>query len=207
MSTLKTLAIGETYEFSMGLRGIDIPVGATQIHLKATLVLPSTRPPGSLWPIVGPAFGNVDKKRVKPATMGINKRETWRLEGPGIQGQQTGSASKVPWGKSVALEVLWEPNGVQMSIDGVTIFNEDMAAWDSSKGGILWVGVEPVGEYSQLQGAMLRISSLDFGLAGEDPGTGGGGDARTELDKAIEEIERGVLRLKVLRTGPTKSAG
>lgn len=172
MSTYKKLEIGETYDFS-GLRGMEIPVGAKHIHLRATLALPPARPPGSLWPIVGPAFGNVDRKRAKPATLGINNRETWRLEGPGIQGEQTGSVSKVPWGTSGILLVLWEPDIVRVAFNGEAVFDEELAAWNSLKGGILWFGVDPGGEYSPLTGGMLRVHAIDFGLAGEDPGDGG----------------------------------
>lgn len=185
---MATYTVGDSFDFGKGVaRALVIPPEATKVEVHGTLTLPPGRPPGKLWPILGPALGDKDRKRVKPAVLTIGDQEQWRIEGPGIEREQKGG-EKVTWGATGAFTATWDAHSVTVTFGATTLFSEplDSFLWDTSKGGLLWLGVNAGGHYFPLAGGVLTIESADFGTAGSGGGTGGGGvDAFAEFDKSV----------------------
>lgn len=183
-----TYSVGETFDFGKGVaRALVIPPGAARVEIRGTLALPPARPPGHLWPLIGIALGDKDKRRIKPATLTIGDGEQWRLEGPGITGDQKGGA-KVNWNEVGAFDAIWSADFVTVAFNGKMLFSERLRAgsWDTSKGGLIWLGVNQGGEYSPLTGGILTVASADFGPAGSGSGGGGGGTGGGSSDPFAE---------------------
>lgn len=172
-----TYTVGAPFDFGQGVaKALVIPPGVARVEIRGTLTLPSSRPAGHLWPVIGVALGDKDKRRAKPATLTIGDGEQWRLEGPGIANEQKGGV-RVSWGERGSLSVTWAEDAVTVDFNGKRLFAEPLrpGPWDTAKGGLIWLGVNAGGEYSPLAGGTLTVTAADFGPAGSGSGGGGGG--------------------------------
>lgn len=183
-----TYTVGTPFDFGQGVaKALVIPPGASRVEIRGGLALPTSRPAGHLWPLIGVALGDKDRKRAKPATLTIGDGEQWRLEGPGIANEQKGGA-KVTWGESGTLVVIWTAESVSVDYNGRRLFAEQLRPgyWDTSKGGLIWLGVNAGGEYSPLAGGILTVAAADFGPVGSGSGGGGGGTGGGSFDPFAE---------------------